>query len=398
MLKFLHNILIFREEYITIYVIMIFDNCFSVLAISGKKGYLMATFRKIGVLTSGGDAPGMNACIKAVVNRALEMGIEVVGVVGGYAGLINGDLIPMTQKSVGSCMGIGGTILYSSRCPEFKTEEGMQAAIATCKKEGIDALVCIGGDGTFRGATDMTLRGIPSIGLPGTIDNDITATDYTIGLDTSINTAVQMIDDLRDTCESHARLNVVEVMGRDCGQIALYAAIASGAVAVAVPEVPFDEAAAIQKIAALRQAGKRGMIVVVSEGMKNPDGTAYAETLRKKIEAETGVETKFARLAHVVRGGKPTVRDRATAAEMAVKAVELLVEGKSNVVMCMLDDQVVPVDIHFALIADRMYKNKLREGDLDDFSEAEIAQMQALAQKRRDEIATLYKVAQNVGF
>lgn len=358
----------------------------------------MATFRKIGVLTSGGDAPGMNACIKAVVNRALEMGIEVVGVVGGYAGLINGDLIPMTQKSVGGIMGLGGTSLYSSRCPEFKTEEGMQAAIAICKKEGIDALICIGGDGTFRGATDMTRRGIPSIGLPGTIDNDITATDYTIGLDTSINTAVQMIDDLRDTCESHARLNVVEVMGRDCGQIALYAAIASGAVAVAVPEVPFDEAAAIQRIAALRAAGKRGMIVVVSEGMKNPDGTSYAETLRKKIGTETGVETKFARLAHVVRGGKPTVRDRTTAAEMAVKAVELLVDGKSNVVMCELDGEIVPVDINFALIADRMYKNKLKEGDLDGFSEDEISKMQALAQKRRNEIATLYKVAQNVGF
>ena len=358
----------------------------------------MASFKKIGVLTSGGDAPGMNACVKAVVNRAAEMGIEVVGVVGGYAGLINGDIIPMTQQSVGAAMGMGGTLLYSSRCPEFKTEEGMQAAIATCKKEGIEALVCIGGDGTFRGATDMTKRGIPSIGLPGTIDNDITATDYTIGLDTSTNTTLCMIDNLRDTCESHARLNVVEVMGRDCGQIALYAAIASGAVAVAIPEVPFDEAAAIQKIAALRDGGKRGMIVVVSEGVFNPDGTPYAEGFAKRIQAQTGVETKFARFAHVVRGGKPTMRDRATAAEMAVKAIELLVQGKSNVVMCELDGVICPVDIHFALIADRMYKNKLKDGDLDGFSAEELEAMKKLVQKRHDEIENLYKVAQNVAF
>ncbi|MBQ8212441.1 MAG: ATP-dependent 6-phosphofructokinase [Clostridia bacterium] len=357
----------------------------------------MAAFRKIGILTSGGDAPGMNSCIKAVVNKAYSMGIEVVGVVGGYAGLIKGDLVPLTQQSVGSVMSKGGTFLYSSRCPEFKTEEGMQQAVKTCHENDIDALVCIGGDGTFRGATDMTFHGIPSIGLPGTIDNDITATDYTIGLDTSINTTVEIIDKLRDTCESHERLNVVEVMGRDCGQIALYAAVASGAVAVAIPEMPFDEAAAIEKIRTLRAAGKRGMIVVVSEGMFNPDGTPYSETLAKKIEAETGVETKFMRLAHVVRGGNPTVRDRTTAAEMGVKAVELLVAGKSNVVMCQLDDEIVPVDIAFALIADRMYKNKLKDGDLDKFTAEQIEKMKALSKKRQNEINNLYKVASDVG-
>ena len=357
----------------------------------------MAAFRKIGILTSGGDAPGMNSCIKAVVNKAYSMGIEVVGVVGGYAGLIKGDLVPLTQQSVGSVMSKGGTFLYSSRCPEFKTEEGMQQAVKTCHENDIDALVCIGGDGTFRGATDMTFHGIPSIGLPGTIDNDITATDYTIGLDTSINTTVEIIDKLRDTCESHERLNVVEVMGRDCGQIALYAAIASGAVAVAIPEMPFDETAAIEKIRTLRAAGKRGMIVVVSEGMFNPDGTPYSETLAKKIEAETGVETKFMRLAHVVRGGNPTVRDRTTAAEMGVKAVELLVAGKSNVVMCQLDNEIVPVDIAFALIADRMYKNKLKDGDLDKFSPEQIEEMKALSKKRQNEISNLYKVASDVG-
>ena len=358
----------------------------------------MAVFRKIGILTSGGDAPGMNACVKAVVNKALSMGIEVVGVVGGYAGLMNGDLIPLSHNSVTNLVGLGGTVLYSSRCPEFKTKEGISKAVATCHANHIDALVCIGGDGTFRGATDMTIHGVPSIGLPGTIDNDITATDYTIGLDTSINTTVQMIDCLRDTCESHERLNVVEVMGRNCGQIALYAAIASGAVAVAIPEVPFDEAAAIGKIRALRQSGKRGMIVVVSEGMFNPDGTPYAETLAARIEEQTGVETKFARFAHIVRGGKPTMRDRTVAAEMGVKAVELLVEGKSNVVMCELDGDVKPVDIAFALIADRMYKNKLKEGDLDRFTEEQLEDMKALCAKRVAELQNLYKVASDVSF
>ena len=355
-------------------------------------------FKKIGVLTSGGDAPGMNACVKAVVNRAAEMGIEVVGIMEGYAGLISGDIVPMTRQMVNGAMTVGGTRLYSSRFPEFKEHEVRLKAVETCKREGIDALICIGGDGTFRGATEMSKLGIPSIGIPGTIDNDITATDYTIGLDTSTNTTLRMIDNLKDTCESHARLNVVEVMGRDCGQIALYAAIASAAVAVAIPEVPFDEEAAIKKIAKLRDMGKRGMIVVVSEGVVNPDGTHYAETLAKKIQAETGVETKFARFSHVVRGGRPTMRDRATAASMSTKAVELLAEGKGDVVMCELNGFIRPVDIQFALIADRMYKNKLKEGDLDGFPPEQLEGMKLLVQKRQEEIQSLHKVAQSVGF
>ncbi|MBR2926622.1 MAG: 6-phosphofructokinase [Clostridia bacterium] len=357
----------------------------------------MAVYQKIGVLTSGGDAPGMNACVKAVVNKALSLGLEVVGIKGGYAGLIAGDLVPMTQETVSRVVSYGGTHLLSSRCPEFKTEEGMAKAIQTCHENGIDALVCIGGDGTFRGATDMTLRGIPSMGLPATIDNDITATDYTIGFDTALNTTVHLIDCLRDTCESHARLNVIEVMGRHCGQIALYAAIAAGSVAVAVPEVPFDEAATIERIRALRAQGRRGMTVVVSEGMFNPDGTPYSETLAKKIQAETGVETKFARFAHVARGGNPTVRDRTTASEMGVKAVELLLEGKSNLVVTKEDDRLSSMDITFALMTDRMYKNTLKEGDLDCFTPEQIEQMRAICDKRRAVIQHLYTVASHVG-
>lgn len=356
----------------------------------------MAQFRKIGILTSGGDAPGMNACIKAVVSKALTMGVEVVGINCGYQGLIEGDLRPLLSKHVANIMGRGGTILYSSRSPMFKTEEGMAAAIKTCKDNGIDALICIGGDGTFRGATDMTLRGIPSIGLPGTIDNDITATDYTIGFDTSTNSTVEMIDKLRDTCESHARLNVVEVMGRNCGQIALYAAIASGAVAVAIPEIPFDEEAALEKIRKLRADGRRGMIALVCEGVTNPDGTPYSETFRYTITEKTGVEARFVRFAHIVRGGEPTARERSTAMRMGIAAVELLAEGISNVVMCEIDGKICPVDISFALIADRMYKNKLQPGDLDPFTPEQLEAMRVLCKKRQNEIRHLYKVAQDV--
>ncbi len=358
----------------------------------------MAEFRKIGVLTSGGDAPGMNACIKAVVNKALARGIEVVGIVGGYAGLMNGDLIPLTNQSVNNIVARGGTMLYSSRCPEFKTEEGINTAVKTCRENNIDALVCIGGDGTFRGATDMTNHGIPSIGLPGTIDNDITATDNTIGFSTAVNTALKMIDCLRDTCESHERLNVVEVMGRECGQCALYTAIASGAVAVAIPEVPFDEAAAIAKIATLRKEGKRSMIVVVAEGVTNPDGTPYSETLAKRIEEQTGVETKFVRPAHILRGGTPVMKDRTVATAMGVKAVELLLEGKSNLVMCEIDSNIIPMDINFALITDRMYKNKLKDGDLDNFTPEQLGKMRTICHRRTEELNSLYKVALDASF
>ena len=353
-------------------------------------------FKKIGVLTSGGDAPGMNACVKAVFNRATEMGIEVVGIMGGYAGLVNGDIVPLTRQMMRGAMTIGGTRLYSSRLPEFKEREVQMIAVETCKREGIEALICIGGDGTFRGATDMTKLGIPSIGIPGTIDNDITATDYTIGLDTSTNTTLRMIDNLKDTCESHARLNVVEVMGRDCGQIALYAAIASSAVAVAIPELPFDDDAAIAKIKAVKDSGKRGMIVVISEGVAAARGERYGETLTARIEAETDIQTRFARFAHIVRGGSPTLRDRLTATEMGVAAVELLLKGRSNLVICEIDGKIVPVDINFALILDRMYKNKLKDGDLDAFTISEVDDMRAICKERHDEIKHLYNMAQSI--
>ena len=352
----------------------------------------MAKFRKIGILTSGGDAPGMNAAVRAVARKALDEGVEVVGILGGYSGLINDNVVPFTPRTVSNIISRGGTVLYSDRCPEFKTEEGMQKAIATCKRHGIDAIVAMGGDGTFRGATDMTNHGIPTIGIPCTIDNDITATDYTIGFDSAMNTTMHMIDCLRDTCESHKRCNVVEVMGRDCGQIALFTALASGAVAAVVPEVAFDEQEFIERMKKLVDAGKRSFLVVVSEGVFTEDGKKYGEVLAKKIDAETGIETKFARLAHVVRGGSPTLRDRFTATEMGVRAVEALLAGKSNIVIIEVDSKISELDINYALIADRMYKKKLKPGDLDAFSAEQIAAMEALAAQRQAEMDSVYKM------
>lgn len=353
-------------------------------------------FRKIGVLTSGGDAPGMNPCIRAITRKGIEQGVEVVGVLGGYKGLVDGSLMPLNPRSVSNIITRGGTMLYSDRCPEFKTEEGMKAAIETCRKNNIDAIVAIGGDGTFRGATDLTRHGIPTIGIPGTIDNDITATDYTVGYDTAMNTVLSLIDDLRDTCESHGRCNVVEVMGRDCGCIALNSGIAAGAVAIAIPELPFDEEEAIEKIKSVKAAGKRGMIVVLSEGVSFARGENYGEKLTARIDAETGVQSRFARFAHIVRGGSPSLRDRLTATEMGVLAVELLLKGVSNVVICEIDGEIKPVEINYALILDRMYKGKLKDGDLDLFTASQIEEMRLACQRRSFNIKRLYNLSRDI--
>ena len=247
----------------------------------------MRKFKRIGVLTSGGDAPGMNAAVRAVVRSAIAAGVEVMGIYRGYSGLIAKDVKPLGLRDVSNMLNHGGTVLYSDRCPEFKTEEGMQKAVAACRELGIDGIIAIGGDGTFRGATDLTARGIPCIGIPGTIDNDITSTEHTVGFDTAMNTTLDLIDRLRDTCESHARCSVVEVMGRNAGDIAAYTALAAGATAVVLPEVPFDEEKLLNKIRTSRALGKRNFIVIVSEGM----GSEFGPTLTNRIEKETGVET-----------------------------------------------------------------------------------------------------------
>ncbi len=362
----------------------------------------MAQIKKIAVLSSGGDAPGMNAAIRAVARKANKMGIEVVGVIGGYKGLVEEELISLRPTDVSNIINRGGTSLYTARCKEFVTEEGMQKAIATCKRNSIDAIVAIGGDGTFRGATDIAIRGIPTVGVTGTIDNDITATDYTVGFDTAMNTVVDLVDHLRDTCESHSRINVIEVMGRHCGQIALCAGIASGAIATVVPEVKFDEEELLAKIKVARDSGKRGMIIMVSEGVlvkdENGNDVPYGEVLTDKIIERYGYDVKFVRPAHIVRGGIPTLRDRLTATKMGVKAVELLAEGKSNLVVIEDDGRIESLDIVFALTTDRLYKGTLKEGDLDKFSPEEIKAMEAIAEKRRAEIAELYAIANDVAF
>ena len=345
-------------------------------------------FRRIGVLTSGGDAPGMNAAVRAVTRTAIAHGVEVMAIYEGYKGLITENMKLFGNRDVSNIINLGGTSLYSDRCLEFKTEEGMQKAIETCRKNQIDGIIAIGGDGTFRGATDLTARGIPTIGIPGTIDNDITSTDYSIGFDTAMNTVIEMVDRLRDTCESHARCNVVEVMGRNAGYIALQTGIALGATAIVVREVEFDEAAALEKIKECKASGKRNFIVIVAEGVDN-----YAEGFAKKIQAETGIETKFARLAHVVRGGNPTLRDRLIASQMGEEAVNLLLAGKSNLIVCLRDSKITSIDITYGQMVDRMYKGTLKEGNLDQFTPEQIEDMKAFCKMRADEFEALYKVA-----
>ena len=287
-------------------------------------------FKRIGVLTSGGDAPGMNAAIRAVVRSASYKGIEVMGIYCGYKGLLENDMKLLTQRDVSNIINHGGTMLYSDRCDKFKTQEGLAIAVENCRRNGIDGIVTIGGDGTFRGATDLSRLGIPCIGIPGTIDRDISATEYTIGYDTAKNTVIEMVDRLRDTCESHARCNVVEVMGRNAGYIALDCGIAVGAVGIAIKEIEFDKKELIDRISALSKTGKRNFIVIASEGL----GATHTEELAVDIEKSTGIETRFARLAHVQRGGCPTCMDRVVATMMGDKAVDLLLDGKYNLVVC----------------------------------------------------------------
>ena len=349
----------------------------------------MEKFRRIGVLTSGGDAPGMNAAIRAVTRTALSRGVEVMGVFRGYSGLISGDIRPLGFRDVSNVINHGGTLLYSDRCPEFKTEEGMKRAVETCRKFEIDGIVAIGGDGTFRGATDLTHWGVPCVGLPGTIDNDITSTDSTIGFDTAMNTVLEMVDRLRDTCESHARCNVVEVMGRGAGDIALCTAIASGATAVAIPEIPFDQDAVIAKMKQSKKLGKRNFIVLVSEGVGHEFGPAFTE----RIEAETGIESRFARLGHVVRGGTPSLRDRLLASRMGEFAVDQLFLGHSDIVICERNGEIVSTDINYALVLDRMYKNKLKPGDTDRFSAEQIEEMKRFCEEKRVVLNSLYETA-----
>lgn len=307
------------------------------------------TPKTIGILTSGGDAPGMNAAVRAVVRAAMKKGIKVLGVKHGYNGLIRGDVEELTMRSVSGIMQRGGTLLYTARCKRFREWEGVVEAKDTCLRLGIDGLVVIGGDGSFRGAADLSKAAAESndrlfcVGIPGTIDNDISCTDYTIGYDTAMNTAMEMIDKIRDTAQSHDRCSVIEVMGRRAGYIALNTGIACGATCILVPEVEMTDEQLLKKISTAHSMGKQNFIVLVTEKLRDPF------KLAEMIEDETDIETRATILGHVQRGGNPTVRDRVAASEMGYYAVELLSKGVGNRVVGMKQGSVVDYDIQEAL-------------------------------------------------
>lgn len=308
--------------------------------------------KKIGILTSGGDAPGMNAAVRAVVRKAIYHNMEVYGIYGGYSGLINGDIKKLELGSVGDIIHRGGTILYSARCLEFKTKEGQQRGIEQLKKFGIEGLVVIGGDGSYRGAKALTDLGFPCIGVPGTIDNDISGTDFTIGFDTAINTVIDAIDKIRDTATSHDRTFIIEVMGRDAGDIALWAGLAGGAETILVPEEQYDMDEISERLLSGHERGKKHSIIVVAEGVSS--GVDFA----KKLEEKTNFDTRVSVLGHMQRGGSPTATDRVLASRLGALAVELLLEGKGARAVGIRNNQLVDYDINDALDKEHVLDKK----------------------------------------
>ncbi len=304
----------------------------------------MSKIKTIGVLTSGGDAPGMNAAIRAVVRTGIYYGMRVMGIRKGYNGLINGDITEMSLRAVSDIIHRGGTILQTARCPEFKEEEGIKRGVAMCKVFDIDAIVAIGGDGSYRGARDLSKFGINVIGIPGTIDNDIACTEYTIGFDTALNTVQDAIDKIRDTAYSHERCSVLEVMGRHAGYIALNVGIAGGAEVVLLPEKSFDLGKdVIKPIIEGRNRGKKHYIVIVAEGVGG------AIEIAGEIQEKTGIEARATILGHIQRGGSPTVNDRVMASMMGARAVELLKDDIANRIISLKDNKIVDIEINEAL-------------------------------------------------
>ncbi len=315
--------------------------------------------KTIGILTSGGDAPGMNAVVRSVVRSALYKNIRVIGIRRGYSGLLARDMVEMNLRSVCDTLHRGGTVLYSARCPEFRDDKGVERGKTVCQEMGIDGLVVVGGDGSFRGARDLSLKGVPCIGIPGTIDNDIASSDYTVGFDTAVNTVMDMVDKLRDTSQSHDRCSIVEVMGRRSGDIALHAGIACGAVSILVPEVPFSIDAIVEKMQRTLRTGKKHFIIIVAEGVTNTNGVGDVHDIGREIEAKTGVESRATVLGHVQRGGAPTARERVLASEMGYYAVELLEKGIGNRVVVSRDNKVVDFDILEALNMKKEFNKRL---------------------------------------
>lgn len=310
--------------------------------------------KAIAVLTSGGDAPGMNAAVRAVVRSGINKGLRVFGVYRGYNGLLNGEIKEMNLRSVSEIIGNGGTMLYTARSEEFKKKEAQLRAAEFCRNNDISGVVVIGGDGSFQGARALTEAGINCIGVPGTIDNDIACSEYTVGYDTAMNTALEMVDRIRDTAQSHDRCSIVEVMGRRCGDIALQTGIATGATAILVPEVEFNiERDVIARIVNTQKTGKKHFIIVVAEGV------GKVNDLAKYIEQRLGIEARATVLGHVQRGGSPTLRDRVVASEMGYRAVELLAQNIGNRVVVMRDGKITDLDITEALKMERVFDTEL---------------------------------------
>ena len=311
--------------------------------------------KRIGLLTSGGDAPGMNAAIRAVVRSGLYFGMEVYGIERGYAGLIDDNLVKMEMRSVSNIVQCGGTKLRTARCLEMITKEGQMRALRTLEKHGIEGLVVIGGDGSFRGAKVLSEYGVPTIGIPGTIDNDLEYTDYTLGFDTAVNTCLDVINKLRDTMTSHERVCVVEVMGRHCGDIALYSGIASGAEIIVVPEIEFNIQEIVSKIRRSRANGKHSNIVVVAEGVMS------AEKFATQLQERTTYDVRPTCIGHVQRGGSPTMADRMLAAQFGNKAVRLLKDGIGNRVVGIRDNKIIDMDIIEAVSMKKTFNYELYE-------------------------------------
>ena len=311
--------------------------------------------KRIGLLTSGGDAPGMNAAIRAVVRSGIFFGMEVYGIERGYAGLIDDNLVKMEMRSVSNIVQCGGTRLRTARCLEMMTVEGQKKALDTLEKHGIEGLVVIGGDGSFKGAKTLSEYGIPTIGIPGTIDNDLEYTDYTLGFDTAVNTCLDIINKLRDTMTSHERVSVVEVMGRHCGDIALYSGIASGAEIIVVPELPFDMNEIASRINRSRAHGKHSNIIVVAEGVMS------AEKFANQLQQVTEYSVRPTCIGHVQRGGSPTMSDRMLAAQFGNKAVRLLNDGIGNRVVGIRDNKIIDMDIIEAVSMKKTFNHELYE-------------------------------------
>ena len=309
--------------------------------------------KTIAVLTSGGDAPGMNAAIRAVVRMAIYKGIRVMGVQRGYHGLINGEILDMDRHSVSDIIHRGGTILRTARCEEFKTEAGRKKAVNVLRVFGIDGLVVIGGDGSFAGAKLLSEMGIATVGIPGTIDNDLPYSEYTLGFDTALNTVLDAINKIRDTSSSHERISVIEVMGRNCGDIALYSGIGGGAESVIIPEIGYEIDALCKTIFEGKLRGKMHNLIILAEGVGG------ATELAKQIEDITGIESRATVLGHIQRGGSPSSFDRILASKMGVAAVEVLIAGRSGRVIGMVDGKIIDEDINEALAIPRKFNDKL---------------------------------------